>query len=126
MNATFVFEQSESTVTERVEALLSARLDRVAHRSQQQVIENISRPARDQKQPMRRPGGFPHVDGGLLRKSISVDVAEPSVRRVLTDTPHGLLLETGTRDMQPHPYLTRSLDELSAELASIINEGSTA
>jgi hypothetical protein len=97
MNATFVFEQSESTVTERVEALLSARL-----------------------------GGFPHVDGGLLRKSISVDVAEPSVRRVLTDTPHGLLLETGTRDMQPHPYLTRSLDELSAELASIINEGSTA
>jgi hypothetical protein len=117
MTAGLVIEHFDPEVITGIELLLGVRLDRAAETLRQRTVENISRRAANEHSD---PGEYPRTDEGDLRRSLFVESTESLTRRIGTDLEYGLWLETGTSDMAPRAYLTRTLSEIAAELGNVI------
>lgn len=126
MTTNFAIEQFEHGVMAEIQAALAVRLDRAAERLRRQIAANIDQPGKSKGGKQSGPQEFPRRNRGELGDRLFVDAPAPLLRRVLTDQTYGLFLELGTRDMQPRPFLTRTLTESATELAAIVAEGSAA
>lgn len=116
----FRIEWHGHDVTRRIEGVLESRLNKAAGELRQETIGNISEPGVTAGRRRSRPDEFPRVDRGALKRSVFSDTSEELTRRILTDRKHGLWLETGTRTLQPRPFLTKTLRAMRRRIVEIV------
>lgn len=72
-----------------------------------------------------KPGQPPHKQVGVLRGSVTYEVAYSAngtlIARVGTNILYGKFLELGTRKMKARPWLKRALNEKRGDIQAIMN-----
>ena len=100
----------------QAQALADGKAGLKAQELRTAIIQNLSAPGRGRTYARRgishtasAPGDSPAVDTGRLRQSISVVKLTEGHYRVGTNVSYAPLLEFGTRDIAPRPFLRPAL-----------------
>jgi HK97 gp10 family phage protein len=83
---------------------------------------------RRKKHYASRPGSPPAVDTGDLKKSVRHEVIQRGdevVGFVGSDLPYALPLETGTKNMEPRPFLRPALRNTGQQVEQIFKEANS-
>lgn len=94
-------------------------MDVCAELLKQQMQLNISIPTSGSGPS--QPGEFPHLDTNELRSKLFWQ-REGDKWTVGSPTPHGRLLEEGTRRMAPRPWCRRTLEENMIRIRKIVQQ----
>jgi hypothetical protein len=106
-----VFEWYGPEVIERIESVLSDRIEKAANDVADETRRLLDDPEPGGRHTHSRPGQSPARITGALEQSIVVESEDPLSRCVGTDLDYGLWLETGSARMAPRPFLTRALEQ---------------
>lgn len=87
-------------------------------------MENEARSKMAAKPGPSKPGDYPAVDTSRMMTSLTheVDASKPSMKfgSPINDPPYPLLLEIGTRKMEPRPWLRPGLELIKSEVMPTI------
>ena len=99
---------------------MAARLPDLADMIVEKMRDNISTPF----PPASFPGDFPHTRSSELIEGIShkTDKRKLSVR-IFSSAPHSEFLENGTINMEPRPFIDRTLKEVRADARRYLVRG---
>lgn len=76
--------------------------------------------------PASRPGEPPHSRTGTLARSIHYRRPAPLQRQIGSEVFYAKMLESGTRRMDPRPYMLRALMESTGEIKTALTQNANA